>query len=554
MNKEINLTFLPLLEGMDLPEFGGGLGGQLKNYMTALTRLNRERGKPESEKENKEMAMLNFKLTQFIFSRDHRVDEIKSKEVQEAISTKEKLFPYGIPRLMLCVDGRVLSKLFAGLHGNALRTPAGDSDEFLPKRKGKGIFLKEGGQIAKVLGEALTQRNAICEVADSHVGCAARALVAAEKAGGEVLDKGLLQDVRRKKEIGVAMHDYIKEKYGGAKELLFIQTSFDPHNGYLYMGLEQESLEDDPRVKEKGFTHDVLDQLVLENKIISTEHLVEQAELKDIFKRNYFNVDYEINYIESTSRFWKNIKAMGEEELPIIKNKIVEVFKFDRERDSKEIMQRAILLLANAYNAYLHTHDKDGNEKKYQYGEHDESVIVATYSEKGPFDRARSFSVNPENLDLSGDIYLTKNLIQNNRRAGRMSATEQRAVAKIYDGESEKYVENPIPVILFERMTSLPDGDVAAKLQAVDWSDLLEINWIAMTDEEFGNYLEEKITNIPHSLVRKINSLREKAVEIYKPGKKSTEALLDGRLVPVWILTGPDRKTLALLPFVTKGY
>ena len=150
-DKEHTKSYQELLSSLEMPELNKGLNYQVENYLTAIQRLNRERGDVKNKEETRELAMFCFKLTQFIFSRDHRIDEIKSKEVQEAIETKSELFPYGIPKLMLCVDGRVLSKLFAGLHGNALRTPAGDSEEFMPKRKSKGLFLKESLKGSRLL-------------------------------------------------------------------------------------------------------------------------------------------------------------------------------------------------------------------------------------------------------------------------------------------------------------------------------------------------------------------------------------------------------------------
>ena len=250
---------------------------------------------------------------------------------------------------------------------------------------------------------------------------------------------------------------------------------------------------------------------------------------------------------------------MSAEALPIIKDKLSFIFKVEfssmtKEEKDKELEQRAVLLLANAYNAFLHNRERDGAQRVYAYEKHDESVIVATLSEKGPFDRARSFSFNPQNPDLSGDIYLAKGLIQGNRRDGRMSVTEKEAVAALYGGRKEDYVNNRIPVIFFERLEIQPDVTAVQRLQAADWSDLAEKNWFGMEEKEFDTYLEEKVPNIPLKVARKINELRQRAISLYKPGQKSTEALLDGRLVPVWTLTGPDRRTLAILPFITKGY
>ncbi|HSR89340.1 MAG TPA: hypothetical protein VLK22_03000 [Candidatus Udaeobacter sp.] len=555
-NKE---PYFEVLDNLELPEIGEGLEQQLENYVRVVANLDRERGdQNNSEQENKKLAMLHFKLCQFIYSRDHRLDEIASSEVQEAIETKTGLFPYGVPKLLLCLDGRVLSKLFAGLHGNALRMPAGDSSEFRPRRHGKGLFLADG-QISNVVDEVLKSQDEVCEVLDSHVGCAARNLAAEEKKGGAVPDKGLSDDVRRKRDMAVALQKYVGNKYAGEKKVVVLQTSFDPHSGYMYMGLEKaDCLDHDPRVTAEGFTENNINSLVEEGKIIYAKELADNV-FRDLFLKNYFAINYETDYVNSTANFWNKIKAMSKEALPIVKEKLEQVFSkelvglTDQERE-KQIEQRAVLLLANAYNAFLHNYNQDGSPREYAYEKHDESVVVVTLSEKGPFDRARSFSLNPANPDLSGDINLAKGLIQGNRRGGRMSATEKKAVESLYGGKKEDYVNNPIPIILFERLEISPDPLVLQKLQLADWSDLAEKNWMSMSEQEFDAYLEGKVSNIPLKVARKINELRQRAISLYKPGQKSTEALLDGRLVPVWVLTGPDRRTLAMLPFVAKGY
>lgn len=559
LNNQEKKPYLEALDQLALPELGSGLEQQLENYISAVAKLDHERGEQiDSQAETKELAMLYFKLRQFIYSRNHRLDEISSLEVQEAIATKTALFPYGVPRLLLCLDGRVLSKLFAGLHGNALRMPAGDSSEFRPCRQGRGLFLAEG-QITEVINEVFKHQNKLCEIFDSHVGCAARKLAAEEKKGDVVLDKGLAEDVKRKKDMAEALQKYVERKYPGTKKVVVLQTSFDPHSGYMYMGLEKtECLDNDARVMREGYTEKVLATLVQEGSIFYAKELAEKV-FNDLFLKNYFIINYETDYIKSSLNFWNKIKAMSGEALPVIKEKLSSVFAVKlaslmKEEQEQELEQRAVLLFANAYNAFLHNHERDGSPKIYAYEKHDESVVVATYSEKGPFDRARSFSLNPQNPDLSGDIYLAKGLIQGNRRDGRMSATEKEAVEVLYRGKKEDYVNNPIPVIFFERLEIQPDLTAVQRLQTADWSDLAEKNWFGMNEKEFDAYLEEKVPNIPLKVARKINELRQRAINLYKPGQKSTEALLDGRLVPVWTLTGPDRRTLAILPFITKGY
>ena len=83
-------------------------------------------------------------------SRNDRARDMLSEEVLESIQIEQRLLPCGLLRTMLCVDGRVLAKLVASLHGGAIRTPAADNAEFLPSSDEDRLFLSEG-ELARVL-------------------------------------------------------------------------------------------------------------------------------------------------------------------------------------------------------------------------------------------------------------------------------------------------------------------------------------------------------------------------------------------------------------------
>ena len=135
-----------------------------------------------------------------------------------------------------------------------------------------------------------------------------------------------------------------------------------------------------------------------------------------------------------------------------------------------------------------------------------------------------------------------------------MSKFEKEAVSKIY-GSAKEYVNNPVVTIFFERVFEEISADDIKAIRSVDWSDLPEIDWMNMDDSSFiHNYLNKKLPNIPAIFAEKINSLRKRAIEVCQPGRPATEAYLEGRLVPVWTLSGHDRETIALFPFLTKGY
>lgn len=203
---------------VELPELNRGLKWQIENYLLSVNAVELKRGKKiDREQRTRELAMTYYKLYQFIYSRDQRVEDIKSPEVQEAISIKKSMFPFGIPKLNICIDGRVLAKSIAGLHGNALRTPAGDNPiEFLPKKNGSGLFLKEG-EFTAIIDQAFKDSDNIFEVLDSHLACAAGELHSHKRTGENPADHGLYDDVVRKKQMAAAMQEYAKKNMARKK-------------------------------------------------------------------------------------------------------------------------------------------------------------------------------------------------------------------------------------------------------------------------------------------------------------------------------------------------
>src|SRR5690606_30084858 len=105
-----------------------------------------------------------------------------------------------------------------------------------------------------------------------------------------------------------------------------IQTSFDPHSGFLYMGLEtDEALR---YVSENGgeYTEKVLQDLVRKGKVLSTLQLIGDLQLDTVFLEHIFPLDWKAKYVESAGLFWKNISTFKESVLPAIEEKVKEVF------------------------------------------------------------------------------------------------------------------------------------------------------------------------------------------------------------------------------------
>lgn len=499
--------------------------------------------------DERSFAMAFFKAAHFIHLRNERAEDLLSPEVLESMNLKANYFPIGTPHFVICIDGRVLTKLIACFHGNSYHVPAGDTKiDFLPRKNGNGeLFLKEG-LLSNIINSTIKEQGFIHEVLDSHLHCAAGGLGANDRHCCDVADAGLWDDVKRKKEMKKAIIAYGKKKQAGA-QIFVTQMSFNPDDGYAFFGLEKsEPLE---IAKESGYTHHMIDSLVSEGHVLSTKKIVEE-ELKELFLEHYFECDYPKNYKLSTKLFWKNLSLMSSQVLPELEKKVAHILELT---DEREIKQTTALVFANAYNGFLHNYQADGSPKEYPYANHKESVITVTHSERGPFSGAESFFVHPDSPSISSEIKLGRSLIIGNRQKKRMSALEIEAVNQVFGNDYEKYAKAPVLSFFFQRTyRKLSEAEIE-KLQTIDWSDVVDIDWYNMTDQDFfSSYLENKWPGIPAAIAQTINCLRNQAIAIYEPNQSATEDFLAGRIIPIWAIAGPNRRIFNIIPFVINGY
>lgn len=540
---------------------------QLGAYLEVVVRLNDRRGyerkRHDAERERK---LLDFTFTHLITSRDERIEQILSPAVQEIIAKKQGLFPFGTPRLIICIDGRIFPLLFAGLHGNAYRTPAGDSRQFVPSAEDGRIFLLEGSDVARMIDDAINKNyknNHISEVLDSHVGCAARygeqQHYHRTTNEGDIADGGLRADVMRKRDMADAMQAYVRRKYGSAKQLSTIQTSYDVHSGFLYMGLEKDECLYHDRAREfdsttqipRGFTPDLLKQLTDEGRIISTKQLLGEplgigGTLQELFASSgfSFNLDYETNYVSSTVTFWNNLEQMKDIALPMIRRKVTQVFtELADSAAAADVDQRSLLLLANTYTAYLL------NRRKYGYGTHVEMAVELNDSCKGPHKSIRSFVIDAGTPGLNQHIAFSQDLIRDNRFAGQMSAQEQAYLGRLYP-DSYDLKRAPTPLITYGRLCQYPSEAEIQSLQSIDWSVIATLPWLTMSAEHFQAFLREQ-WELPEYVEGAIERLRQQAVKLHNSPLQND--LFNGDTVPLFVLSTPKRRALALLPFVIAG-
>lgn len=483
-----------------------------------------------------------LKMFNFVNLRNSRVADLDSEEVLSSIKLKEKFFPLQTPYCVLCVDGRILQKLIACLHGKAFTVPAGDAkSDFLPKRNKEELFLADG-PFSEMLQEAYQKQNGVINIIlDSHLHCAAGKISAEDHHCGEVSDEGLFDDVVKKAKMKQAILEYCRRELPDAKVSIF-QIAFNPEDGYLFAGLEK-------CLNSGDFTKETINNLAEKNLLISTAKASENFE--ELFQNNFFECDYRSDYRNSTLNFWKNFEKMSEKLLPFFEKEVKEILSFS---DEKEIKQFATVLAANCYNGYLHNHQADGSKKDYPYSVHKESVITVTFSEKGPFERVESFFVYPGNKMILDGIGLGRNLIIKNRAKNNMSSLEIEMVKKIFGENIGDYQKAPVPAIFFQRTAKEISEEEKKKLQGLDWTDLADQSWYYWSDEEMFSYLQSKWSNIPLNIGNAINSLRKMAISIYEPGQSATSYLLNGSIIPFWFLSGPDREIIIPLPFLMNGY
>lgn len=472
-----------------------------------------------------------------ILERNQRAKDFTTEEMGEVYDILAEIFelpPYGAA----CIDSRVMRTIICGLplrFGGFSRIPAGDLPEFVPGKGGQ--FVLRQGSFSDQLSSAFAKDDKISQILDSHLECAARGGLEARK-GKNPKDGGLYEDVSKKKRIAEAMMAYVSAELQG-KSVIPIQTSFNPESGFLYMGLETDSAIE--AAKKEGFTENVLGKLEGRGEIIHTEAFLDEEVIGAKFRENEIpNFSWEDNYRDSTVQFWKNVKKMIDEGL---RDHVIEKYVKRVYPDASEVecKQRAVLLLGNAFNAFLLT---EGGKKHFPYSEHKESCIVISEGENGPYGKNPSFSVySGLGDDLAESVILAEGIVRENRQKERIDD-----YTKIYKTK-EDYLQAPVPILL----KAIVREDVDWKrVSEVDWSDMPE-NWTEMNDHQFKRYVMGKYKSIPLPVFDAINFLRNKMIRLYKDNEAS-EQLFGGNIAVVPMLVDADRRLWSIVPFISSGY
>jgi hypothetical protein len=496
-----------------------------------------------------------------ISERNKRAAEVATQEYQDALEVENNQFPLR-PYSMLCMDGRVLFPLIFGITygcGGGIRVPGGMLQEFDRGTDGN-LFLRDNASFADGLSRAFEKADEIAEIFDSHLGCAAR-IGEEESRGAHPADYGLYRDVLVKKEMAEASRRFVKEKYQGKKKLFPIQTSFDPHNGFLFMGFETELALDYVKSKthkghEPEYTEGVRSHLVNEGLVIHTEQLAK--ELEEVFDRyKDLKFDWKKDYVLTTRNFWSSIAEMKEDIAPVIKEKLIKVFphlSLDNEDVRLELEERMILLLANSFNGFmLNLMDLgtfsplDGRKPTaYQYGDHHEEAIKIYEGGQPPFATSAFVLYSLDVKNLPEGIEKAAGLVRKNRREGRVTDSS----GNFKDAASfEKAI---VPVLVHEIVREPLSGDEWNCLIDIDWSDM-PINWDTMPKDMFFNYLKDKGVNY-YPIMENINNLRTRVAVLFDPEVRISTHLTDQFKMVLPTIMNKGRENKFVIPFLKTGY
>lgn len=488
-------------------------------------------------------------LFDLIAERNERANEVESNEVTEAAEIADRLLPYA-PYGILCIDGRVTmtSKfgMFARMKGGSIQLPAGDPKEFL-RGVDRRVFLAEPSHMAQQLDAALKRESddTIVQILDSHLGCAARK-AEADGVGTHVEDDGLLLDIERKREVAAAMQAYVAKRHSG-KKILPIQGAFNPHNGFAYSGLESDAAVTVAR-KEGGFTSAVLERLVTDGVIISTQQVADH--FREIFEARWQQFEpafnWQDNYKETALQFWRALEGMKPDVLPgIIEVMTKKGGPYSHVTDSKELEMRALLLLANAFSGFCNNH-----EGEYAFSEHEESFVSVTPRDYRPFRRYMGFGVYDEDLvSLARNVVFAAGIVRKNRAAERVRKPS------LYK-RKEDFNAASVPVVVKEVIRE--DQGITIEgweaLQEIDWSFIEQIPWMEMSDAEFRDFLGGKFSWMTVNMAKAINHLRRKMVTLYNPLEDSATQMVEGKLVLLPVICDSSRRFRLVIPFFMRGF
>lgn len=540
------------------PRVPAHISKQISHLLQLLESYNKKLPK-DRQNQKDDYAFLKDFFIRFIDDQDTRSKEISSKAYQELEKVIGSNFSM-TPLWILCIDGRVLTILMHGMSApdNSLRVPAGSLRDFVRDTGGKLMLLKTSS-FAELLKDAFLTQDYIAEIFDSHTGCAARRYEESTKGFTDLVDDGLYSDVLYKKEMALATEKYVDEQFHEKKTVVTVQTSFDTHTGFMYMGFETEyCLEYARKAADQDFpvfSFEVITALVEKKKLFSTEEFVNNPIVREQFEKYEFQLNWKHAYLKSGQNFWSAVRTMKPILFPMITKVLVHVYP-NLKKDSREMELRAMLLLTNAFSGYLNNQTSSEamymgplDFHRYPYGVNMEECVKISEGGYSPYEisSASVYSGQAKN-HLPSRVEYGSAQVRANRGRSEFPIVDR---SKTFS-DRDDFVRAPVPIIVQEIVHEEFDDAVWDRLSKIDWSDL-PTNWSILEDLEFLEYLEEK--GIDESgILLAINNLRKTMCVLYNFERRTSTQMIEQHLVILPYVTDSKRYSRFVVPFVKLGF
>ncbi len=505
----------------------------LEASLEILRSINSSRLRPRTNFEA-ELSFIAQSVRKFVWSRNKRASERLTSVFKHALILVRALLKHPVYRI-LCVDGRISPVAIAGLIlWGSVRVPAGNIPDFVRSKNGK-LYLPDHSYFARLLELAFSFHDTIVELLDSHRGCAA-----AEEKGvlrqGPQIDNGLLLDVIRKLEIKYAIEDWVERynlKHKTKKRAIVIHISSEPgaENQNIIIGLRKD--ECISRGEDAGgFSQQVLDDLLADGHILSTKQLLGEAPFADVFDQWAKNP--EINYLDwgkdypgTALRFWTGMEDLLQDAsvMDALRARLTSVLPYLSKEEFKDKLEaHQAILLACMANTFFGT--------QRGHTTHQERIGFISYeSEFVPFDQdddADAFMVHAEDPYMDGNLTLTLGLMRQLRQ------------------------ENQNFPGVFMVLEVISENHVDWRELDIDWSDLVEQDWLHLESSEFLVYLQTKNLSLPLALA--IDRLRKIMVRLYDPRLLASRFLIEGDMVALAAIADSNREVRGFIPFFVQGY
>lgn len=449
----------------------------------------------------------------YLETRFRRGQEIALPKVQDAAERARTYFDEARDdgehvhvEFNLCMDMRVRKTLVLGVpggFGNSIRFPGGRPEGFSRIGFGPGLELDTGSYYAAHIDKMNEDYPITLRVLDSHYGC--QFVIDAEKdvTGVVPVEAGVRKDRQYKNEMVPALHASTERP--GEGEVTYLQTSFNPKNGYV----------------------DFLSETKIEEPVLSMEEMA-YGSLQALFEKNEFEADWLNDYVETADKFWQNMLRMQDRGLPIIREQMKKSFSNTAKEDPMKLELMARFGFANAYEGYL-----SNLNREYPHGKHKEDLVVATIrGEDGPFPETEAFEIFRESDDLRDAAMYATGLVRKFRQIGK--------------------VETPVPLVLLHTIAD-PSAEapelameVAEELQRIDWQNMDHKDVKQHLIERYGE--ENEVSNAIAEMVKVMKN-------IYNRRKQDSlrDAVYTGTVVPIPVLSDQRGTPIAVVPFTLKA-